>query len=247
MSDLAEKYAIKFENVRYGYEGGRVIDGLTGGVERGEILLVVGPNSSGKTTLAKLCVGLIAPTEGTISIPKNNVGYVPQGSGLIANRTAFENLVLPLRYIHDYAGEATFKERIDAMIGRFGLEPYKGKLPSLLSAGVQKKIAIARALLLFPSVVVVDNLTQEIDILEGIRTLELLKGVSIELNLTVILFSAHIEPEARIADRIAVLGDGRFRCVGRPREILRGGDPWIDEILKAERAMGKGEEKIIRG
>lgn len=223
--------AIIFDHVAFSYAGEGAIRDLHATVAAGEIFLVVGPNSSGKSTIARLCVGLERPAAGRIVV-NGRIGYIPQGSGLISNRSAWENVLLPLRYLQDYTGGGATETHVDDLFAQFEIAPYRDRLPADLSAGIQKKVAIVRALAMKPEILIADNLTQEVDILEGIRTLQMLRRVSREMALTVLLFAGHLEPESRIADRTAVLSDGVLRTTD--------GHPWIRAIVEAEQALGKG-------
>ncbi|OHB76231.1 MAG: hypothetical protein A2Z34_04515 [Planctomycetes bacterium RBG_16_59_8] len=235
MSDSA---AITFDHLFSSYGTEEVLRDLQGSVAVGEIFLVVGPNSSGKSALARLCMGLETPRKGAVRMHSREIGYIPQGPGLISNRSAMENVLLPLRYLQDYVGGGEMEAIVNDLFDKFDIAPFRGKLPGELSAGIQKRIAIVRALASKPVILVVDNLTQEVDILEGIRTLQVLKRVSKEMKLTVLLFSGHLEPEIRIADRMAILFEGRFQATGTPTDVRKSGHPWLREIAAAEQALG---------
>ncbi|MBI4245070.1 MAG: ABC transporter ATP-binding protein [Planctomycetes bacterium] len=230
---------IELKGVFYSNEKKPIINNIDLLVDEGEIVLIAGPNASGKTTLAKLCAGLLVPTMGDIlvngiSVSKyqHGVEYVASNSGLISNRTVVENIVLKLRY-HPELQKYYEKERIDKICSGFGINPFVKNLPSQISSGVRRRVAIARALIARPQFLIVDGLLHDIDALEGLKLLDLIKSLCEEENISVLLFSTHIDPESRVADRIAILKDGKFSVVGKPDEVIS--DPWVNEILELKK------------
>lgn len=228
--------ALEFENISFSYGGKPLLTDINGEVEEGEIFLIAGPNASGKTTLAKLCAGLLEPLSGRIlargrplAEVVNRVEYVAANAGLISNRTVLENIVLRLRYQQE-PQRLDLKGRIEEICQRFGLEPYSEDLPAQLSSGTRRRVAIARALLSEPRLLIIDGLVQDLDALEELHILDLLRTLSQEKGLTVLLFSAQLEPELRIARRVGILRQGRLQEVCRPSEL--GSDPWIHEIYR---------------
>lgn len=225
--------SLLLDNVSYSYDGKQVFEGVCASVEKGEILLVAGPNGSGKSTLAKICAGVLDPTGGAVLV--NGVSpadalykleYIASNSGLISNRTVVENIVLKLRY-HPELGARNTKEAVDEVCARFGLDRYRRNLPSQISGGIRKKVALARAFIGEPEVLIIDSLSQDIDEPEALRLLDMLKSMSEEVGTTIILFSGRLEPELKVATSTAILRNGTLSPIYKPSEARS--DPWLRE------------------
>ena len=138
---------------RYGFK--RVLSGLDFELERGGFLVVTGPNGSGKTTLLRICAGLAAPTEGTIerAVPRGELGYLGHEPLVYRELTALENLDLYGRLY----GVPERRERIGMLLERFGLWEARGERASSLSRGQLQRLALCRALLHKPELLILDE------------------------------------------------------------------------------------------
>ena len=191
-------------------------------VARGERIAVMGPSGSGKSTLLNLVCGLDEPSAGAIVIDginlaeldddartrlrREKIGMVFQTFNLLPTLTARENVALPLRLQGLSRKEA--ENRATAMLGRVGLADRETHRPDQLSGGERQRIAIARALIFEPPVLLADEPTGNLDSATGQEILELLDRLHSELNTTILLVT-HNEEAARYCDRILRLRDGR--------------------------------------
>ncbi len=165
---LAFEPGITLDRVRFGYDGKRVLDGITLDLPLGSNVVITGKNGAGKSTLLYIAAALLRPDAGTLllggqrvdsMLPSERfrrglrVGFVFQEGGLLANMSAWDNVALPLRYHADVLGvsEADIEERVNANIERVGLTPSDTRqLPAHLSVGNRKRVALARALAVEP-------------------------------------------------------------------------------------------------
>ncbi len=200
-------------------------------VRSGELLMLVGPSGCGKTTLLSIVAGILDQDAGTcrvfgedvVDMPGSKktrfrgrtVGFVFQAYNLLPSLSAAENVAIPL-LVADTPRRAAL-DRAHAMLDRVGLAERRGALPAQLSGGQQQRIAIARALIHGPRLIVCDEPTSSLDHETGLRVMELLREVAVDPGRALIV----VTHDARIfgyADRIATMDDGRIaRIVDAPR------------------------------
>jgi putative ABC transport system ATP-binding protein len=216
---------IQLENVSRHYGDGkavRALDNLSLEIDRGERVALMGPSGSGKSTLLNLICGLDEPTSGVVNIDgvnigsldddartrlrREKIGMVFQTFNLLATLTALENVSLPLRLQGLSRREAD--HRAKAMLERVGLSGRVTHRPDELSGGERQRIAIARALIFQPPILLADEPTGNLDSKTGEEILGLLDDLHREFN-TTILMVTHNEEAAAHCDRILRLRDGR--------------------------------------
>ena len=198
----------------------RVLDGVELRVEPGELLAVIGRSGSGKSTLLHLLGGLDRADEGSIRVAgvaleeqtqaglttlrRESVGFVFQSFHLLPELTGLENVLLPARLAGDGAGAIA---RARALIASLGLDEAAQRLPDTLSGGEQQRLAIARALVNEPVLVLADEPTGNLDVESAAVVLDLLRGIA-GGGRSVVLVTHDREATAQ-ADRVIELRDGR--------------------------------------
>ena len=225
--------AVHIQGVQKGFGAGetrvRVLRGVDLDVRKGELLMLVGPSGCGKTTLISLVAGILDADEGQCTVfgvdirslstrektayRGKTIGFVFQAFNLIPALTIAENTAIPLLLGGVKRNEALGRAR--AMLDRVGLGQRTHALPRELSGGQQQRVAIARALVLQPRLVVCDEPTSALDHENGLRVMELLRGMAAEQGTTLVV----VTHDARIfghADRIARMNDGRIVEVSGP-------------------------------
>lgn len=237
-------------------------------VPEGAILGVIGRSGAGKSTLIRLVNGLERPTSGRITVDgtditalseaglreaRRSIGMIFQHFNLLARRTAFENVALPL----EIAGvpRREIKARVEPLLDLVGLADKRDRYPAELSGGQKQRVGIARALATRPRVLLSDEATSALDPETTNQILALLRRVNAELNLTVLLITHEMAVIKAVADRVAVLDGGRiveegttFELFARPRHATTKSfisavagsalPPYIAARLKAEPAAG---------
>jgi putative ABC transport system ATP-binding protein len=217
---------ILIENVSRDYGDGKIVHALKGvslSIACGERVAVMGPSGSGKSTLLNLICGLDEPTAGAISIDgiavaglsdddrtrlrREKIGMIFQTFNLLPTLTAMENVALPLRLNGLSKNEAGL--RATAMLNRVGLDARTTHKPDQLSGGERQRIAIARALIFEPPLLLADEPTGNLDSTTGEEVLSLLDNLHREFN-TTILMVTHNEEAAQHCDRIIRLRDGQI-------------------------------------
>ena len=196
-----------------------VIKGITCGVEKGDICVLLGPSGSGKSTLLNIIGGIESADSGSVKIGndtiesmkessltkyrRNHLGYVFQSYNLIPNLTVKENIE-----VGAYLSKNSLP--IDDILNTLGLYKHKDKIPNQLSGGQQQRTAIGRAIIKNPDILLCDEPTGALDYNTSKDILELIERVNQKFNSTVILVT-HNDAIKNMADRVIRLRDGRIR------------------------------------
>lgn len=224
------------------------VDKLSLDVEDGELFAIVGPNGCGKTTVLRIIAGLIEPDEGDIYIDDtrvNNLSPVERGVRMVFqdyalyphmkvyNEDKNSNLSFALR-IRKYLPENIKKsvEQVSAKIG-INKELYSRR-PKELSAGQQQKVAIGRAITLPPKVFLLDEPLAHLDPPARLKIRDEIKSLHKEMKVTTIYVTNDLPEAFAVAERLAVLREGKVIQVGRPREVYEHpADDFVSDFLKA--------------
>jgi phospholipid/cholesterol/gamma-HCH transport system ATP-binding protein len=232
-----------------------VHDGVSFSVRRGEVVALIGGSGTGKSVLVKEVIGLLRPTAGTVSLFGTDVwnctreelsvlrrrfGMLFQDGALFSSLTVAENLAVPFR---EHTGLPP--DLVSALVGfklsLVGLPPETGrKMPSELSGGMRKRVALARALALEPEILFLDEPTSGLDPI-GARAFDnLVRVLSEGLGLTVFIVTHDLDTLLSIIDRVIVLSEGKVIADGPVDEVRRLDNAWIRDYFSA-RAKTKRE------
>lgn len=231
--------------------GDRVIhDHLNLTVERGEIMGVVGGSGSGKSVLLNTIIGLKSPDGGTVKVFGQNIydasrrewssiernwGVLFQQGALFSNLTVRENVAAPL-YEHTRLSRSEVRDLADLRIGLVGLPPEAGsQKPSELSGGMRKRAGLARALVLDPELLFLDEPTAGLDPIGAAAFDDMILDLSRSLNLTVFMITHDLDSLYTITDRVAVLADKKVVATAPVQELERSDHPWIKEYFLGPR------------
>ena len=217
---------IEVKNVTKRYEGKRTVHALRDvslRIEKGKMVATMGPSGSGKSTLLNIIGGLDRPSDGSIFIDgveierldddsltrlrREKIGFVFQFFNLLPTLNAQENVALPLHLARVSRREAT--ARSVAMLELVGLADRQEHLPDELSGGEQQRVAMARALVLRPPLILADEPTGNLDSRNGEEVLSLFKRLQSQFNTTVMMVT-HDSRAATFCDRILQMQDGRM-------------------------------------
>jgi putative spermidine/putrescine transport system ATP-binding protein len=224
---MAEKPKLQLVGLTKLYRSGEGVRGIDLEVAEAELVTLLGPSGCGKTTILRTVGGFLSADDGKVILSGNDITHLPpekrptamvfQNYNLWPHMTVFENLAfgLKLRRIP----RPTIEEEITRFLALFSLEGNEGKYPSQLSGGQQQRVATARALILKPEILLMDEPFSALDAKIRVQMREELKRIQMELKITV-LFVTHDQEEAMsISDRIVVMSRGKFEQTDTPAEV----------------------------
>ncbi|AEV86496.1 ABC transporter ATP-binding protein [Actinoplanes sp. SE50] len=226
----------------------RAVDGVTVTVHAGETLGVVGESGTGKTTLARMMVGLVPPTSGTVTFDGVDIArrrgrsvqmvFQDPLSSLNPRRTVGESIADPLRL----RGDRDPRRRVCELLERVGLSASEyDRYPHQLSGGMRQRVGIARAVAPAPRLIVCDEPVSSLDVTTQAQVLTLLEELRAELGLALVFVSHDLAVLRRIADRIAVLKDGRVVEIGPTTRVYEQPEhPYTEELLAAAHRLHAG-------
>ena len=243
--DAPRPNVIEVRGLRKRFSGKNVLDGVDLDVKKGETLVILGLSGSGKSTLLRTLVGLEPPDEGCIRIwgtdmysaeeeelagIRRRLGMAFQGGALFGSMTVAENVELPLAELTDVPAK---NRRILARIklGMVGLEDSMDRHPSELSGGMRKRAALARALALDPEIVFFDEPSAGLDPVTAAGLDHLLLQLKKVFEMTVVVITHEMESAFTIADRIALIHEGRVLVVDVPSVVKASQDPVVRRFL----------------
>lgn len=243
-------------------KGVPVLDGVDFDFPPGELTYILGPSGSGKSVLIKHILGILAPDSGSVWVNGVDIstlgrrelsehrllfGMLFQNSALFDDMSVFENVAFPLREhtkLSDTEIEARVYRVLDQLKMPGGREGYS-KFPNELSGGMKKRVALARAIIREPQILLYDEPTTGLDPVTRVTVDELIEQLKRELKLTSIVISHDIPSALLLADRIAFLYQGKIAFNGTPQEFKQSNHEAIQTFLRAEhrsmRAFRDGE------
>ena len=233
---MAEKM-IEFRNVVKRFGEAAVLDGLTFDVEKGEILAVVGPSGTGKSVTLKHIVGLLEPDAGEVTVATDRIGYLFQSGALLAWKTVWENVALPLVETTRLKADE-IDRRVAAALKAVGLEDAAEKYPSEISGGMQKRAGLARAIVCEAEVILYDEPTSGLDPVTSAQITRLIRDVNRTRGVTSVVVTHDLVSAFRIASRVLLVKDGRAVVCLTPEEFRKSDNPEARAFLAA--AEGEG-------
>ena len=219
LTDLTKSYGTK-----------KAVDKLNLTIQSGEIFGLLGPNGAGKTTSILMMLGLSEPTDGSAIVcgynatrnpieVKKLVGYLPDNVGFYTDMTAIENLVF-IAQLNGLDYEKAYTEA-KSLLQTVGLENVVNNKTSTFSRGMKQRLGLAEVLIKQPKVVILDEPTLGIDPSGVNEFLELIKKLSREQNLTVLMSSHHLHQVQRVCDRVGIFVDGKMIVEGEIESLAK--------------------------
>jgi phospholipid/cholesterol/gamma-HCH transport system ATP-binding protein len=226
-----------------------VLRGVSFRLDKGETLVIMGGSGSGKTVLLRTVAGLIRADGGGVRVfgieitrlseeellpIRRRMGYVFQGAALFDSLSVYDNVAFPLRE-HTNAAAAEIRRRVVHVLSLVGLaEDVLPKLPAELSGGMRKRVGIARALVTEPEMLLFDEPTAGLDPTNSRLVAELILKLKGGVCDTSIVVTHDVELARTVADRVAILMDGRFAILGSVDDVMNSSDPAVQAFLAGE-------------
>lgn len=250
---------IRAENVVKSFGEQQVLKGISFLFEAGKTNLIIGRSGSGKTVLMKILVGLLKPSSGKVwydevdftALSKQDlrpirmqVGMLFQGSALFDSLTVEQNIRFPL----DMFTNKTPKEKLDRVnycLERVNLTGNNQKYPSELSGGMQKRVGIARAIVLNPKYLFCDEPNSGLDPKTALVIDELIRSITIENNITTVINTHDMNSVMEIGDNICFLYEGKLEWSGNKSEVLQSDNENLQSFIFASPFLQRLREKAL--
>lgn len=239
---------ISIRGVSMSYGARRVLDRVDLDVHRGEILVLLGGSGSGKSTLLKHVLGLAKPDTGSITINgmditccspselgavRRRIGVAFQAAALFNSLSVEENVALPLRELTQLA-DSTIKLVVWMKLVAVGLADAGSLYPPELSGGMRKRAAVARAMALDPEILIFDEPSAGLDPIVSAGLDELILFLKRSFGITILVVTHELESAFHVADRIAMLYEGRLIAVDSKEQFVNNAHPRIRQFLDGE-------------
>jgi phospholipid/cholesterol/gamma-HCH transport system ATP-binding protein len=225
----------------------QVLKGVDLDILRGETMVIIGQSGGGKSVILKHMVGLLQPDDGTVEVDndvissknhfktdviRRKMGMVFQSGALFDSMTTAENIAFALREHNRHLTEDQLREIVADKLRLIHLKPEFGrKMPSELSGGMRKRVAVARAVALEPQILLYDEPTTGLDPVTSDVINDLIIDMQQKLGVTSVVVTHDMTSAYKIADRIAMLYEGRIIAVGTPDQIRSSPNPYVQQFI----------------
>jgi phospholipid/cholesterol/gamma-HCH transport system ATP-binding protein len=251
---------IELVDVNMSYRGKPVLTDINLKVSPGEILVIIGPSGSGKSTLLRLIIGLLQPDSGQIWVQgqeisrlaenqlnqvRRHMGMVFQYSALFDSMTVGENVAFGLRQHTDMA-EADIQKIVRRKLRMVGLSGHEADMPNELSGGMKKRVSLARAIAINPEIVLYDEPTAGLDPIISTTIDRLIVTTRRRLGVTSVVVTHHMTSAFNIADRIAMIYDGRIIEQGSVAEFKQSENRLVQQFINGSTRLDLRKERRSR-
>ncbi|PZQ67151.1 MAG: ABC transporter ATP-binding protein [Variovorax paradoxus] len=238
---------IEFRDVRFGYGERAILDGVSFSVPRGKVTALMGASGGGKTTVLRLIGGQARAQRGEVLFDGQDVGRLSsdalyavrrrmgmlfQFGALFTDMSVFENVVFPLRE-HTRLPEPLLRDIVLMKLEAVGLRNARDLMPSEISGGMARRVALARAIALDPELVMYDEPFAGLDPISLGTAARLIRQLNDTLGLTSLIVSHDLEETFRIAHHVIVLANGGVAAQGTPEDVRRSTDPLVHQFVNA--------------
>ena len=248
-SNNSHSVSVQVRGLSKSFSGVPVLKNLSFEVQRGEIFVIMGPSGSGKSVLLKQIIGLDLPDKGEILIEgesiqtpgvmdKYRMAMVFQSGALLNSLSVGENVGLYLTE-HQLKPPAEIRRIVAEKLELVGLKGLEERSPGELSGGMKKRAAIARALVIEPQLILYDEPTSELDPLMAVTIGEEILNLKERTHVTSIVVSHDRDLAFGIADRIAIINEGKILFIGTVEEVKNNPDPLIKKFIHADLTQNK--------
>jgi phospholipid/cholesterol/gamma-HCH transport system ATP-binding protein len=246
--DSDQDFVIDMKDIYKSFGENQVLKGFCLQLKRGENLVVMGKSGSGKSVMIKMLVGLLSPDSGTVRIMgtelstldrkqlnelRTEIGFLFQGSALYDSMTVKENLEFPMRRHKNRLGtEMDTNQRVMEALESVGLAHAKELMPSELSGGMKRRVALARALILRPKIILYDEPTSGLDPITAKEIIELMRNVQKKYGTSSLIITHDVDCARVISERMILLVDGTNYATGTFAELSMNSDPKVEAFFK---------------
>jgi phospholipid/cholesterol/gamma-HCH transport system ATP-binding protein len=238
---------IEIHDLHKAFDNKEVLTGVNMEINKGKTSVIIGRSGCGKSVLIKHIVGLLQPDSGWVKVEGQIVselsskdlyelrkmfGFLFQGAALFDSLTVQENIALPLEESKNGFSKTKIEKIVKEKLGLVGLEDINNLKPAELSGGMKKRVGLARALVTNPEYILYDEPTTGLDPIMSDSIDILIKELSQKLNVTSVVVTHDLYSVKNVADKVAMMHEGKIHFEGTPEELLNSKDPDIVDFIK---------------
>src|SRR4051794_17780733 len=252
MADISASSLVEFKDVTFSYPGSAgdrvILDKVTLSVPRGKVTALMGASGGGKTTVLRLIGGQQRAQKGELTFEGQEIGALDaaglyairrrmgmlfQFGALFTDLSVFDNVAFPLRE-HTDLPETLVRDIVLMKLNAVGLRGARDLMPSEISGGMARRVALARAIALDPDLVMYDEPFAGLDPISLGTAAQLIRRLNDTLGITSIVVSHDLEETFAIADQVIVLANGKVAAQGTPQQVMDSADPLVDQFVHAK-------------
>ena len=239
---------VEIRDLHFSYENRKILDGINLTIPRGKKVAVLGASGCGKSTLLKIIMGQLKPEKGQVLVDGEDVhaldtnglyrlrrkmGVMFQVSGLFSDLSTFENIAFPMRE-HTDLPEEMIRDMVLMKLHAVGLRGAQKLMPKELSGGMERRVALARAIALDPMLIMYDEPFAGLDPISLNVIANLLRRLNDDLGTTSVVVTYDVSESLKVVDYVYFLSDGKIVAQGPTADILESSDPFVHQFLHAE-------------
>ena len=239
---------VECNDLRFGYGNRPILDGVSFTVPQGKVTALMGASGGGKTTVLRLIGGQVRPQGGRLRFEgqevaaldrpglygiRRRMGMLFQFGALFTDLSVFDNVAFPLRE-HTQLPEALVRDIVLMKLQAVGLRGARDLMPSEISGGMARRVALARAIALDPALVMYDEPFAGLDPISLGIAAQLIRQLNDALGITSLIVSHDLEETFRIADQVIILAGGKIAAQGSPAEVMASEDPLVRQFVHAQ-------------
>jgi phospholipid/cholesterol/gamma-HCH transport system ATP-binding protein len=247
MAENSANPFVELHDVTFGYDDRLILDGVSLQIPRGKVTALMGASGGGKTTVLRLIGGQYFAQGGQVVFDGQDVGQMDtatlyearrrmgmlfQFGALFADLSVFENVAFPLRE-HTRMDEELIRHIVLMKLNAVGLRGARDLMPSQISGGMARRVALARAIVLDPELIMYDEPFAGLDPISLGTAAQLIRRLNDSLGVTSVIVSHDLEETFQIADQVIVLANGRIAAQGTPDEVRHSDDPLVQQFVQA--------------
>ena len=238
---------VELHDVRFGYGERVILDGITLTIPRGKVTALMGASGGGKTTVLRLIGGQYRAQSGSLTFDgqevaslnptdlyavRRRMGMLFQFGALFTDLSVFDNVAFPLRE-HTDLSESMIRDIVLMKLEAVGLRGARDLMPSEVSGGMARRVALARAMALDPDLIMYDEPFAGLDPISLGTAARLIRQLNDTLGLTSVIVSHDLDETFHIADQVIVLANGKIAAQGTPEEVRHSNDPLVKQFVTA--------------
>lgn len=248
MAENTDQAVLKLDSASLGYGSFTVLSDISMSVSKGQVVAMMGGSGSGKTTLLRAATGQIRAQQGVVTVfgkdiasldneqlrrTRQRMGVLFQQGALFTDLNVFENVAFPLREL-TRVSEAQVQERVLDKLDAVGLRAAAHLGISEISGGMARRVALARAIVLEPELILYDEPFAGLDPISMGITAQLIRDLTDRLNCASVLITHDVPESFAIADLVYIVGQGRLIAQGAPKQLRDSDDPYVRQFLRGE-------------